>query len=261
MQARPCPHSVQWDGTAAIIGRALTMISRGEADEISFEKFAAKLGVSDRHLRRLFEEHVGASPIDVATSKRLHLARHLLSQSSLPVTQVAFASGYKSIRRFNDAFKQKFRTPPSHLRRPSNFNLIKDLNFIRVELPVIMPFDWGLLFRFLESHKIQGVESFVNGRYRRSFSLKEAIGAVEIGFEPRKKQLSVMISISNLAYLRVAIEKVRDLLDTRANPHGHLHNLDTRSPVTKCYHGTLKFVFLERGIPLKPRFVLFSVSS
>lgn len=76
LRCRPdlAPNSAQWNGTAAIVGRALMMISRGDADQISIEQFAEKLGVTDRHLRRLFEQHVGASPNEVATSKRLHLA-------------------------------------------------------------------------------------------------------------------------------------------------------------------------------------------
>lgn len=226
---------MQWDGTAAIVGRALTMISRGEADDVSLDRFAGKLGVTDRHLRRLFEEHVGASPIEVATSKRLHLAKQLLTQSTLSVTEVAFASGYKSIRRFNEAFKEKFRAAPSLVRRSIGKTADKNSNFIRIEIPVIAPFDWDHIFGFLNNHGAQGVESFAVGRYRRCFSIEKAVGAIEVGYEPKKAQLSAIISISDTTYLRGAIERVRDLFDARLNPHAHINDLSPKDSIAAYY--------------------------
>jgi AraC family transcriptional regulator of adaptative response / DNA-3-methyladenine glycosylase II len=244
---RPClrcrpdiaPNSVQWSGTGALVGRALTMISRGDADEIPLQEFAEKLGVSDRHLRRLFEEHVGASPNEVAASKRLHLAKQLLAQSSLPVTEVAFAAGFKSIRRFNEAFKDKFKNSPASVRRSLAGAKDQDPNFIRVDLPVIAPYDWNHIYEFLQSHRVEGVENFVDGRYRRSFTIDKAMGAVEIEFDAKKEQLSAKVSISDSAHLRSAIERVRDLFDTRLNPHAHRKDLAKDDPVAACYLGTL----------------------
>jgi len=241
LRCRPdlAPSSAQWNGTAAVVGRALVMISRGEADHDSLERFADRLGVSDRHLRRLFEEHLGASPIEVASSKRLHLAKQLLTQSDLPVTEVAFASGYQSIRRFNEAFKQKFRFAPSSLRESSERTSAEGSNFIQIELPVIAPFDWEHVFGFFKNHGAAGVESFSDGRYRRSFSIDNAVGAVEIRYEPKKEQLSARISISDLAHLRAVIERVRDLFDTRTNPHAHIGDLVAKDPIASCYRGEL----------------------
>lgn len=241
MRCRPdlAPNSVQWSGTGAVIGRALTMISRGELDNISLDKFADKLGISDRHLRRLFEEHIGVSPIQVATSKRLHLAKQLLTQSTLPVTDIAFASGYRSIRRFNEAFKDKFRIAPSSVRRSTDLILDHDSNFISIELPVISPFNWDAVFGFLKTHSAQGIESFINGRYRRSFSIENTIGAIDVGYEPKKEQLSATISVSDPAHLRVVIEQVRDLFDVRLNPHAHLNDLKTKDPIAACYRSEL----------------------
>lgn len=244
---RPClrcrpdlaPSSVQWNGTAALVGRALTLISRGEADEIALDQFAGRLGVSDRHLRRLFAEHVGASPLEVATSKRLHLAKQLLTQSNLPVTEIAFASGYQSLRRFNEAFKQKFRMPPSHLRKAVGEDLDRATNFIRLEIPVIAPYDWNHICGFLKNHAIHGVESFVDGHYRRSFSLEDASGALEVSLDEQKSHLNVSLSISNPAHLRAAIERVRDLFDTRLNPHAHLQDLKTKDSIATFYRRAL----------------------
>ncbi len=237
LRCRPdlAPYSVQWNGTAAVVGRALMMISRGEADDVSLSLLADKLGVSDRHFRRLFEAHVGASPIEVAASKRLHLAKQLLTQSSLSVTEVAFASGYQSIRRFNEAFREKFGATPSIVRKYSGETLDRRSNFIHVEIPVIAPFDWDHIFGFLKNHGAQGVESFSDGKYRRSFSMEKAVGAVEVGYEPKKGQLLVALSISDLSYLRGAIERVRDLFDTRLNPHAHLRDLNLKDPIAACY--------------------------
>ncbi len=243
---RPClrcrpdlaPHSVQWNGTAALVGRALTMISRGDADEGSLDHFADKLGISARHLRRLFEEHLGASPIEVAISKRLHLAHQLLKQSSLSVTDVAFASGYQSIRRFNEAFKAQFHATPSSVRQSAGKNPQQSSNFIRVDLPVIAPFDWNHLYEFMKNHGIHGVESFVNNRYQRSFSIDNETGVVDVGYDAKKEQLSALISISNPVHLRTVIEKIRDLFDVRSNPHAHSHH-SAKDPIARLYQQEL----------------------
>lgn len=244
---RPClrcrpdlaPHSIQWNGTEAIVGRALSLISRGEADDISFEKFADKLGISDRHLRRLFEEHVGASPLEVAVSKRLHLAKNLLMESNLPVTEIAFASGYQSIRRFNEAFKQKFRSAPSSLRRSLDTNSDRGTNSIRIELPVISPYNWTHIFGFLKNHGADSVESFENARYRRHFSIGNSVGGIEVNFDSAKEQLSAEITVSDPIHLRGIIERTRDLFDTRLNPHAHLNDLKKSDPIANCYRSEI----------------------
>lgn len=244
---RPClrcrpdlaPSSVQWNGTAAVVGRALAMINRGEFDDVPFEEFAAKLGVSDRHLRRLFEEHVGASPLEVAGSKRLHLAKHLLAQSNLSITEIAFASGYRSIRRFNEAFKSKFNMPPSQFKRSGDWSSHEGENFIRLDLPVIGPFDWEHIFGFLKNHRLDGVEGFGEGRYRRGISIGGAEGAVEIGYDPDEEQLSAKVFLSDSTHLRESMERLRDLFDTRLNPHAHLNDLKKSDAIARCYLGAL----------------------
>ena len=239
LRCRPdlAPNSVQWNGTAAVVGRALTMISRGEADEVSFEKFADKLGISDRHLRRLFDEHVGASPLDVATSKRLHLAKQLLTQSHLPVTEVAFASGYKSIRQFNHAFKEKFKTAPSSLRKSTK--RVANKNFISVDVPIIAPFNWNHIFGFLKNHGMDGVESFKNNCYRRCFSIENFSGAIEVSYDSKNEQLRAQLSVSDPTHIRIAIERIRDLFDTRLNPHAHLTDFKAKDAVADCYRKEL----------------------
>ena len=121
---RPClrcrpeaaPGTPAWLGTCAVVNRGLRMIHEGALDDCSVESLAARLGVSSRHLHRLFMRHVGASPITVAQTRRLHFAKRLLDETQLPITQIALASGFGSVRRFNDAFRDTYGRAPRELR-------------------------------------------------------------------------------------------------------------------------------------------------
>jgi AraC family transcriptional regulator of adaptative response/methylated-DNA-[protein]-cysteine methyltransferase len=122
---RPClrcrpesaPDSPAWLGSLASINRALRLIDEGALAEGDVETLATRLGVTGRHLRRLFAQHLGCSPLAVEQTRRIHLAKKLLHETLLPVTDIAFAAGYGSIRRFNEAFLAMFRRPPSTFRR------------------------------------------------------------------------------------------------------------------------------------------------
>ncbi|MGH7881180.1 MAG: bifunctional transcriptional activator/DNA repair enzyme AdaA, partial [Candidatus Binataceae bacterium] len=122
---RPClrcrpeaaPGTPAWLGTAAVVRRALRLIDDGALDEDSVDALAARLGVGARHLLRLFGRHVGASPIAVAQTRRLHFAVCLLEETDLPITQIAIAAGFGSSRRFNDAFRSAYRRSPRELRK------------------------------------------------------------------------------------------------------------------------------------------------
>ena len=126
---RPClrcrpeaaPGSPAWLGTSAIVRRALRLIDDGCLDGGSVEDLAARLGIGTRHLDRLFMEHVGASPIAVAQTRRLHFAKRLLDETHLPITESALAAGFGSVRRFNDAFQSAYRPDPAGTPRPTSF--------------------------------------------------------------------------------------------------------------------------------------------
>src|SRR6185312_10542337 len=110
---RPClrcrpeaaPGTPAWLGTSAVVRRALRLIHEGALDEGSVETLATRVGIGPRHLHRLFLQHVGASPIAVAQTRRLHFAKRLLDETDLPMTEVALAAGFGSLRRFNFAFQ------------------------------------------------------------------------------------------------------------------------------------------------------------
>src|ERR1700760_3489639 len=124
---RPClrcrpeiaPDLAFWRGTANTVSRALALIAHGALDgeHADVETLAGRLGVGGRQLRRLFQRHLGASPIAVAQTRRVLFAKQLRPAPRLPMTEVALASGFSSVRRFNDAFRKLFRRPPSALRR------------------------------------------------------------------------------------------------------------------------------------------------
>jgi AraC family transcriptional regulator, regulatory protein of adaptative response / methylated-DNA-[protein]-cysteine methyltransferase len=122
---RPCrrcrpesaPFCPAWNGTSTTVGRALKLIEDGVLDDAGVEELAGRLGIGARHLARLFRRHLGASPLQTATSFRLHRAKRLLEETELQITEIAYLAGFKSLRRFNAAFAGLYRQPPSDLRR------------------------------------------------------------------------------------------------------------------------------------------------
>src|SRR5215510_15787606 len=127
---RPClrcrpeaaPGTPAWQGTSAVVKRALRLIEEGILDSTSVDDLASKLGVGPRHLHRLFVQHVGASPIVLAQTRRLHFAKRLLDETSLPITEIALAAGFGSLRRFNSVFQQAYKRAPRDLRRQALSN-------------------------------------------------------------------------------------------------------------------------------------------
>ena len=121
---RPClrcrpecaPGTPAWEGTSTTVRRGLRLIADGALDDGSIETLADRLGVTSRHLRRLFGIHLGASPLAVAHTQRLHFAKRLIDQTAMPMAEVAIASGFGSTRRFNDAFRDSYGRTPRDLR-------------------------------------------------------------------------------------------------------------------------------------------------
>ncbi len=122
---RPClrcrpetaPFSPAWNGTKSTVARALRLINKGALDEMSVGALADKLGVGERHLGRLFQRHVGASPSSVAKTIRIQKAKRLLDETDLPMTEIAYRAGFGSLRRFNTVFQETYRRPPTAIRR------------------------------------------------------------------------------------------------------------------------------------------------
>jgi AraC family transcriptional regulator of adaptative response / DNA-3-methyladenine glycosylase II len=145
---RPClrcrpesaPDSPAWLGSQASVNRALRLIEEGGLAETRVSDFAERLGVTDRHLRRLFLKHLGVGPLAVEQTRRVHLAKKLLHETRLSMTDVAFAAGFGSLRRFNETFRQLFRRPPSAIRRDAA--RARPPQMLRLRLDYRPGFDW-----------------------------------------------------------------------------------------------------------------------
>lgn len=122
---RPClrcrpetaPGSPAWTGTASTVARGMRLIESGFLDLSSVDQLAGKLGIGPRHLLRLFLRHAGATPSEVAATRRVQAAKRLLNETTMPLSQIAFAAGFRSVRRFNDAFRATYGRPPSAFRK------------------------------------------------------------------------------------------------------------------------------------------------
>jgi methylphosphotriester-DNA--protein-cysteine methyltransferase len=121
LRCRPeaAPGSPAWAGTSAVVARALRLIQDGALDNLTVAEFAARLGIGERHLTRLFAKHVGASPNAIAQTRRLHLSKRLLDETDLPITQIALASGFRSMRRCNEVFRSTYQRAPREIRKRS----------------------------------------------------------------------------------------------------------------------------------------------
>src|ERR1700743_32694 len=146
---RPClrcrpetsPDLASWRGTSNTVSRALALIEAGGLDEADVEGLANRLGVGARQLRRLFRQHVGASPIAVAQTRRVLLAKQLIHETSLPMAHVALASGFGSVRRFNETFHDLFGRSPATLRRIRDIAR-READALSVRLAYRPPYEW-----------------------------------------------------------------------------------------------------------------------
>jgi AraC family transcriptional regulator of adaptative response / DNA-3-methyladenine glycosylase II len=199
------------------VSRALAKIAQGalDADGANVSAFADQLGVGERQLRRLFEQHLGASPIQVAQTRRILFAKQLIQDTQLPMTEIASASGFGSIRRFNDAFAKLFRRTPTELRAPRNRALAAVTSSVTLRLGYRPPYDWDAMIAFLEGHAAPGVEAVWNGRYGRTLQIGAQVGSVEVA--PGKNYLEATIRFPDLKALLPIVAKLRRLFDLDAD--------------------------------------------
>lgn len=165
-----------------LVCRAVQLVVDGALDRRIEADLAARLGVSGRHLRRLFQQHLGTTPDQLARSRRAHFARRLLDDSDLTVTEVAFAAGFGSVRQLNRACRALFRASPSELRarRRSDDRLAADGGLV-LRLPFRPPLAWEDLLAYFALRAIPGVESVADGTYRRTVMVDGAPGVIEVG--------------------------------------------------------------------------------
>jgi AraC family transcriptional regulator of adaptative response / DNA-3-methyladenine glycosylase II len=223
---RPClrcrpetaPDLRAWRGTSNTVSRALALIELGALDEADVDGLAGRLGLGERQLRRLFRQHLGASPIAVAQTRRVLLARQLILETHLPMTDVAFAAGFGSVRRFNEAFRNLYGRPPGELRRISGPEVPAGP---RGEIDLLLryhpPYDWPAMLEFLRRRAIPGVELVTSNRYARSVELDGVQGTVSV--EPAAgNALRVAVRFPKLSALPVIIARLRRVFDLAADP-------------------------------------------
>jgi len=220
---RPClrcrpetaPDLASWRGTSNTVSRALALIADGalDADEGGVEILADRLGVGGRQLRRLFMQHLGASPTAVAQTWRVLFAKQLIHETQMSLAKVALAAGFGSVRRFNEVFRKLFHRPPSALRRKTSVRQVG----VTLRLRYRPPYDWDSMLRYLGLRSIEGLELVENGTYRRSFELDGIIGSVSVAHVEEAHCLSVTIRSPKVDCLPLAVTRVRRLFDVGAD--------------------------------------------
>lgn len=219
---RPClrcrpetaPGRGAWLGTSSTVSRALWLIRDGALDRSSVEDLANRVGVGARQLRRLFTQHLGATPVAVAQTRRVLFAKQLLHETQLPMTEVALASGFGSVRRFNEVFRQLYDRPPSELRRGTAREFSGPVS---VRLRYRPPYDWPAMLAFLALRAVPEIERVQGESYLRTLSLDGHAGTVEVRHDPAHQSLRVTIVFPDLRALPRIVHRLRRLFDLDAD--------------------------------------------
>lgn len=214
LRCRPetAPDMGAWRGTSNTVSRALALIEAGALDEGDVDSLAGRLGVGERHLRRLFRQHLGAAPVSVAQTRRVLLAKALIHQTDLSMAQVALASGFGSVRRFNETFQALYERPPSALRRRGE--RVHEGGVV-LSLPYAPPYDWDAMLSALG-----GRGDTVEGR-RWSRALGRDVDGAEgwVRVEPGEDgRVSVCVETTDLKALPGVLARVRRVFDLSADP-------------------------------------------
>lgn len=252
---RPClrcrpeasPGTPAWSGTSAIVSRALRLIADGALDTNDVEQFAAAIGVTARHLRRLFLRHLGATPTAVALTRRLHFAKKLIDETGLRFGDIAIAAGFGSLRRFNGVIRETYARTPTELRRLALRTRCKrakgakgatgakgpsvakkpgtlapwppgTLTAYRFTLTYRPPYDWDAMLGFLRTRAIPHVEVVEGSVYRRTIAINGSAGTIAIAPRPQRSELSLEVRLAQPSSLLAIVERVRRLFDLGADP-------------------------------------------
>jgi AraC family transcriptional regulator of adaptative response / DNA-3-methyladenine glycosylase II len=220
---RPClrcrpecaPGTPAWLGSSTTVRRGLRLIADGALDEGSIETLADRLGVTSRHLRRLFTKHLGASPLAIAHTQRLHFAKRLIDQTDLPMHEISIAAGYGSVRRFNDAFRNTYSRTPRELRKRRHDQVLST-GGLTVRLPWREPFDWDSIITFLQGRAIPGVEQVVDRCYLRTVVFGDSAGILECCPDAAGKCLHLTLHGIPTDRMFRAVQRTREIFDLDA---------------------------------------------
>ncbi|MGC2198367.1 MAG: AlkA N-terminal domain-containing protein [Terriglobales bacterium] len=222
---RPClrcrpecsPGTPAWLGTPNTVSRALRLIAGSGLEDGGVEGLAERLGVGSRHLRRLFVHHLGATPSAVAQTRRLHFAKKLIDETKLPMSEVALASGFGCVRRFNAAIRKVYSRTPLQIRRLSRQAGFQPENQYLFRLRFRPPYNWDGMLRFLAARATPGVEWVDPGRYRRSISVNGSHGYVDVSLDEEHDALVVRVQFGDPRSLFFIVERLRAMFDLSAD--------------------------------------------
>lgn len=235
---RPClrcrpecaPGTPAWLGTSTTVQRGLRLIADGALDDADVESLANRLGVTSRHLRRLFDKHLGASPVAVAHTQRLHFAKRLIDQTALPMAEIAIAAGFGSTRRFNDAFRKTYARTPRDLRKRRA--LSQSVAGLNLQLAYRPPFDFGALLQFFAARAIPGVEVVQNDRYLRSVDIDGSHCVIDL--KDGGGHVLLTVHGGGTKSLLPIIQRVRSIFDLDASPQDVHAVLSQDSRLKRC---------------------------
>ncbi len=220
---RPClrcrpecaPGAPAWRGTGAVAGRALKLIADGALDDSGVDALAARTGLGARHLRRLVRSHAGASPVALARTRRILFAKRLIAETDLKFTDIAFASGFRSLRRFNAEMAAALGRPPRALRKEGSR---PDSDLLTLPLTYRPPYDWDGVLRFLRARAVPGIERVTDAAYERRFTLGPARGRFTVTHDPSRRALIARIEIDRIDWLDRLVTRLRAMFDLDADP-------------------------------------------
>ena len=222
---RPClrcrpecsPGTAVWFGTKNTVCRALRLIDESGLEDGGLENLARRLGIGSRHLRRLFLQHLGASPRAVIQTRRLQFAKKLIDETRLAMTEIAIASGFSCVRRFNAAIRNTYQRTPTEMRRLANARGLERENQYVLRLSYRPPYNWNTLLAYLAARATPGVEVVEDNRYCRTISLNGTSGYLEVRFRPENDELLLQLHFADSRCLFLIVERVRAMFDLRAD--------------------------------------------
>jgi AraC family transcriptional regulator, regulatory protein of adaptative response / DNA-3-methyladenine glycosylase II len=243
---RPClrcrpelaPGNDTWQRGDHVVTRALKLIEDGLLQDHPVNELARRVGVGARQLRRLFVERLGAPPIDVHTTRRLLFAKQLLTETRMPVTDVAMASGFGSLRRFNAAFAQANRIAPRELRRRPH--TVND-DSLSLRLSYRPPYDFASLLTFLRGRALPGIERVDEHSYSRVFGSVQSPGWLRLSAWPGNEHaLHLQLHCPQPALMLAIVTRIRRMFDLDADPqaiHAALCTTQHLKPMLRRHPG------------------------
>ena len=226
---RPClrcrpelaPGNAPVDDAQRIAQLIVQRLEEGHLDEkAGLEEISDQFELSSRQIRRIVQKELGVPPIQLLLTRRLLLAKQLLTETTLPMTEVAFASGFSSLRRFNDAFNRRYGMPPTRLRKKATEDAaaITELRTSSLQLSYRPPYDWKALLAFLAARALNGVEHVTDNSYARTVQLGKTKGWIRVTQLKKKHALLVEFTHSLTPVLPALLGRVRALFDLDARP-------------------------------------------